>query len=313
MYSKYCIAWFVLLSSSSVYDLHAKQPKIVALMQVRNEQNFLRQCLLALRYYTDAIVILDDDSTDATLDIINSLVEECHIEKIIQNTQWKDWAEPSNKNKLLSAAREIGGTHMIIIDADEMFSANYRDGDYLRRKILSLQPGDAMGVCWINLWRSLDVYRDDESVWVPRDNIRIFCDNGVAYYPEGFLHGSPVPQGLNGIYYPSRDLTHGLLHFQFVNWQNLLIKQAWYRCLEHIHDPQKSIEHINLSYGQSKDERNIKFNKAHKEWLEYPFFDKSVFEQPELWRKKQVLDWFAKYGREFFKDLDIWDIDWDAP
>jgi glycosyltransferase involved in cell wall biosynthesis len=291
----------------------SKPAKIVGLMQVRNEQILIQQCLKALCFYTDAIVILDDASTDNTLNIIQSLAQECHIEKIMRKPEWKGWNEPFNRNNLLAAARSIGGTHMIIIDADEMFSANCLENDYLRKKILALKPGDSMGCQWINLWRSLDAYRDDGSVWVPRDNERIFCDNGTAYYPQGFIHGSPLPRGLNGTYYPSKDITHVILHFQFVNWQNLLIKQAWYRCLELLHNPQQSTKNINFNYGRSKDETNIRCKQAGTTWFDYPFFDASIFNQPEQWRKKQVRAWFEQYGRDFFKDLDIWDIDWDVP
>src|ERR1700722_5907120 len=176
-YRTYSIALLILIASLSLHAeiVQNKPAKIVAMMQVRNEQILLRQCLLALSCYTDAIVILDDASTDSTLEIIQSLADECKIESIIRNREWKEWNEPANKNKLLAAARAIGGTHMIIIDADEMFSANCLEDNYLRNKILALKPGDSMGCQWFNLWRSLYAYRDDGSVWVPRDNERIFC------------------------------------------------------------------------------------------------------------------------------------------
>ncbi len=284
--------------------------KIVGLVQVKNEEIFIEQCLRALSLYTDAIVILDDASTDRTLEIIKALAPECRIEAIIENKEWRDWNEPSNKNKLLRAGRLVGGTHMVIIDADEMFSADCLENNYLRNRILALKPGDSMGCLWINLWRSIHQYRDDGSVWVPRDNARIFCDNGVAYYPEGFLHASSIPAGLQGRYYPNTDTTRGILHFQFVNWENLLAKQAWYRCLEHIHDPKKSIYDINSTYGQSKDERNIRFKKAPNRWFNYPFFDEAIFKKQEKWRKQQVNEWFTQYGKDFFKHLDIWDVNW---
>lgn len=285
-------------------------PKVVGLVQVKNEQIFIQQCLKALSLYTDAIVVLDDASTDDTVDIVKSLATECKIEVLIENKEWKEWNEPSNKNKLLQAARSIGGTHMVIIDADEMFSAECLKDNYLRNKILSLNPGDSMGLMWVNLWRSYKQYRDDGSVWVPRDIQRIFCDDGAAYYPDGFLHASSIPKGLKGVYYPGTDISRGILHFQFVNWENLLVKQAWYRCLEHIHDPRKSIGDINATYGQSKNERNIRFKKAKKTWFAYDFFDPSIFKESEKWRKKQVNEWFARYGKAFFKTLDIWDINW---
>ena len=106
---------------------------------------------------------------------------------------------------------------------------------------------------------------------------------------------------------------YGLLHFQFVNWRNLLIKQAWYRCLEHIRNPSKSIADINALYAPSKDESNLRTAKAPKAWFtNYTFFDPSLYQKAELWREKEVLKWFTQYGKNFFEQLDIWDIDWGS-
>lgn len=301
-----------ILFSFLFFAHHVFAAKIVGMVQVRNERIFIEQCLRALSLYTDAIVILDDASTDETLAIIKSLAETCNIEKIIEHTEWKDWNEPHNKNELLNAARSIGGTHMVIIDADEMFSADCLTDDWLRKKILALQPGDSMGCLWINLWRSIDQYRDDGSVWVPRDIHRVFCDNGTAYYPNVFLHATSIPTGLQGTFYPNDDASRGILHFAFVNRENLLIKQAWYRCLERLHDQKAHIPGINLTYRCTKDETDIKFKKAPARWFAYPFFNPSLCEQPEQWRKKQVKAWFKLYGKKLFKNLEIWDINWDT-
>lgn len=295
---------------SNIFADSKKPAKIVGLVQVRDEEIFITNCLKGLAPYTDAIIILDDASSDNTVSIIEKLVQECNIEIIIRNSEWKDWDEKSNKTKLLDAARAIGGTHMIIMDADEMFTASCLKDDYLRKKILALKPGDSMGCQLINLWRGLDVYRDDDSVWLPHDLPRFFCDNGTAYYRKGYLHDGALPKGLDGTYYISDDVNYGLLHFQFVNWENLLIKQAWYRCLEYLHNPKQSVQRINAIYGRSKDETNIRFSPTRKEWFAYPFFDASIFNKSQQSRKKQVQIWFAQYGKDFFKDLDIWDIDW---
>ena len=47
------------------------------------------------------------------------------------------------------------------------------------------------------------------------------------------------------------------------------------------------------------------------EWLAgYSFFDLATVTQPEPWREKQVLSWFDQFGRNYFQQLDIWDIAW---
>jgi len=285
--------------------------KIVGLLTVRNEQILIEQCLRALSLITDSIVILDDASDDDTAQIIKSLARSCNIEIILRKKKWyRD--EPGDKNKLLEAGRKIGGTHFIFIDADEMFTANCVKNNYLRTKILRLKPGQKMHVYFYNLWRNTNCYRDDDSPWKPRYINCIFCDDGKCFYKNnGFIHTPHIPTNLIGKTVKLKDPDYGLMHFQFVNWENLLIKQAWYRCLERIRYPEKAINDINALYAPSKDETNLKVTQVPDDWFDhYNFIDSSVLEKPEVWRKKQVLEWFAQYGKQQFVDLDIWDIDW---
>ncbi len=300
-----------MLVASSIVVCNNNQSKIVGLLTVRNEQLFITQCLKALSRYTDAIVLLDDCSDDDTYKIVQSLTQECNIEKILRKLSWyRD--EPGDKNALLNAARAIGGTHFIFIDADEMLTANCASQDFLRKKILELKPGQKMHLNFFNLWRSVNQYRNDSSVWKPRLIDCIFCDDGVCSYKnEGFIHTSHIPRNLKGKLVILANPNYGLMHFQFVNWRNLLIKQAWYRCLEKVRYPNKSVREINNLYAPSKNEQGIQTSPVPSTWfLGYDFFDPATLQIAEQWREKQVLEWFEEFGKEFFTDLDIWDIDW---
>ncbi len=287
-----------------------KQPKIVGLVPIRNEQIIIAQCLKTLSLYTDAIIVLDDCSTDNTVKIVESLAQKYNVERIIKKEFWyRD--EPGDKNKLLQAAREIGGTHFIFMDADEMFTANCMNNNFLHNRILALKPGEKLAMNWIALWQSCKKYRFDKSVWTWNYRPCIFHDDGKCFYQSDFIHTHQIPQNLNGKMYQIEGYTYGILHFQFVNWRNLLIKQAWYRCLERIRYPNKSISVINKRYAPSKDEKNIHLENSPSYWFDgYDFFDSSIFDQPEIWREKQVLEWFNKQGKDYFSGLDIWDIDW---
>jgi FkbM family methyltransferase len=284
--------------------------KIVGLIAARNEEQIIAQCLRALSVYTDAIVFLDDASTDHTVNIVKSLAAECHIEAIIEKQKWyRD--EPGDRNALLQAGRKIGGTHFIVLDADEMFTANCSVNNFLRNKILELQPGEKLALVWIQLWRSVHQYRFDESIWTNNYKGFIFCDDEKCHYESDFIHTGRYPQNLAGKTLATQGYTYGVLHFQFVNWRNLLIKQAWYRCLERIRQPSKSVKEINALYSPSKDETNLIVKPVHGEWFSgYRFFDDTVYDSPDRWREKQVLGWFQEYGKQPFTDLDIWDIDW---
>lgn len=304
------VPFFLLfISLLSFFNNTYAKYKIVGLVAARNEKIMITQCLRSLATVTDAIVFLDDCSEDNTVEIVESLAQECHVEKIIRKISWyRD--EAGDKNLLLNAGREIGGTHFIILDADEMFTANCRERNRLRRIILSLMPGDGLCVHWYNLWRDPYHYRSDNCLWTTIWGDCIFCDDGKASYTKEFLHTPRTPENLVGNRYqlPKK---MGILHFQFVNWRNLLIKQAWYRCLERIRLPAKRSADINERYAPSKDERKIQVSAILPEWYDgYYFFDDTIFEQLEQWREKQILQWFEEHGKDYFADLDIWDIDW---
>lgn len=96
--------------------------------------------------------------------LLKLLPQNAELRKIIQKKEWyRD--EPGDRNRLLEAGREIGGTHFIVLDADEMFTANCLENNFLKNTILRLEPGDVLWMIWICLWRSIDQYRFDKSVW----------------------------------------------------------------------------------------------------------------------------------------------------
>ena len=135
-------------------------PRIIGLVPARNEEDKVEFALRALSKFTDAIVFLDDCSTDGTVQVVRELSESCRVEKIIEKPVWhRD--EPGDRNRLLAAGRELGGSHFVVIDADEAFTANFLDGDALRKRILSLKPREQLSLRWIHLWRSVDQYRVD--------------------------------------------------------------------------------------------------------------------------------------------------------
>jgi len=293
---------------------HPRQPweykKIVGLLAGKNEAPRLEFCLRALAAYCDSIVYFDDNSEDDSVAIVEALARECRVEGVIRKTDDR-FQENIRREVPFSVGRQLGGTHFVVIDADEAFTANCLDGDFLRRRILSMAPGESLEVPWIQLWRSVTKYRDDESSWSKESKAIAFADDGNCAYEEKFIHLQRVPSGLTGKRHRLDGRDRGLLHFQFVNWRNLLVKQAWYRCLERVNDPAKPAEDINALYAPSKDESGLGLAEAPYAWFcRYPFIDVTRFDAAETWRERQVMAWFDEYGPAHFQDLDIWDVEW---
>ncbi len=289
------IVWFGVLEPA----------KIIGLVAVRNEEIFIEQCLKGLASYTDEIVVLDDVSDDNTVAIIKGLAQECNISEIITKDIWyRD--EGKDRNLLLTVGRERGGTHFIMLDADELFTANCRDDNILREKILALQPGDSLLMHWIGLWKNIWHFRSNNAELKQF----AFCDDGQARYSDHYLHVKRVPAGMNGdIIDFGNYATYGVLHFKGVNWRNLRIRQAWYQCLERIHRPHVAPQKIVNHYSRLINESNLILANSPAYWFTYGFFDEMTCQQPDTWRKHQIKNWIHIHGYEYFKDLDIWDID----
>jgi glycosyltransferase involved in cell wall biosynthesis/predicted O-methyltransferase YrrM len=305
------------VSSTTERVSHPPQPweykKIMALIPMKNEERFIETTLRAITPFVDSIVVFDDQSTDASVSIVRKLQKELPIEYIIERSDW-NYNETVYRQALLDEGRKRGGTHFICIDADEIFTSNLLDDNVLRKQILALQPGDKLSLAWIQLWRSLDQYRYDDSVWTNNYKIFAFADDRTSNYDEQKLHLARHPLSLNGNLITINGYVHGLMHLQFVDWPNLLVKQAWYRILEKVMNPAASELQINAKYAPSKDETDLRLTLSPFVWFKhYSFISQHRFHESDNWRKTQVLGWFSEYGPEYFKHLDIWDVDWGVP
>lgn len=285
--------------------------KIIGLMAVRNEESIIEQHVRALSLYVDSIVVLDDYSTDNTLNIINAIAKDCKIEKILTKEQWvRD--EPGDKNLLLSTGRALGGTHFIILDADEMFTANCLKKDFLRKQILSLNPGEGLEFMWIHLLKSTKRYVSSTAngrEYPVISGPAVFCDDTEqkSFYDSAFIHTSRIPNRPRPCVLRSLvNFDYGVLHFQMVNWDNYLIKQAWYCCLEAIRSKNSSQRDWLEKYNYVFDQMNKKIicKVCPNEWFDgYSFFKSSAYDVPENWRLQQIRSWMREYPRTLFDKM----------
>lgn len=317
----------------AMYTFVANASKIVGLAQVRNEADIIEQFLRGMAVYTDAIVILDDNSQDDTVSIVESLANELNIECIIKQdfSAWQKGYEKNNRQRLLNAGREIGGTHFILLDADEMFTAQCAKDNWLRNKILSLKPGQIMRFPMINLWDSCKQYRDD-ALCSPHSAkwgsiMAIICDDGQCHYqvnpsssPSGVIHVSREPYNRIKSHQDVRveNLDHCVIHFKCVNLKNLDVKRVWYMCLEYIRaqektrNPAANAQKINQLYngnvfaGIMPQNKQVTLKHVPDSWLAYDFFDEDSFARSHEYRIKDIMHWFEKYDKDYFKPLQFW-------
>lgn len=318
--------------NSSVQEVikKGKKNKVVGLIQVRNEAEVIEHCLRGLSLFTDAIVVLDDNSQDNTRVIVESLAGELHIERVIVQpySGWQKTSEAHNRQTLLEAGRAVGGTHFILIDADELFMATCGRNNWLQRKIVSLKPGQILSMPMVNVWGDALVYRDDEylsphqSPWSKKPVI--FCDDGQCSYsdcsdtavvPE-ILHGCRVPLNMVCKEFNKqiivRNINHGIVHFKWANFDNIYVKKRWYMMLEymraneHSQDREANLKRIIHYYdkgefkGTMPEEQGITLKTIRKEWYAYPFFDATVYTHYNYNRERDIREWLNAYGVDYF-------------
>ncbi|MGB8468310.1 MAG: glycosyltransferase [Candidatus Babeliales bacterium] len=282
-------------------------------MQVHNEENIVEQALRCLYPYVDTLIVLDDASTDETSRILKELQRELPNLTLIFNEVPSELPGQSvaNYETLLRAARKLRGTHFIVMNVDEIISSNCLSNNLLRNEILNLKPGEQLKLPLIHVWGSTHEYRVNRSANETRNNFcSIFCDMKKASYKKVTDVDWRLPSPLKNKVYTAPSACV-VLQYSYADFDNALIKKALYQCLE-LARGHKSVDLINQSYRTHMKEEVALLDMHDEQWkTDYPYFDPDVYSLPNYACELEVYDLFNKYGKEFFKDLDIWDIDWE--
>lgn len=165
-------------------------PVVVCLLPVRNAAAGLPAWFDSVARFADAVIALDDGSTDGTGDVLraNPLVDT-----VLGNLRREDhtgWDDSLNRNRLLQAAVALHPDWIISIDADELVPRE--DGEALRRFIeLQAVPGIAYGFPSFRMIGDLE-HHDG------RDNraYRLFAYRPDQVFPSDRLHFMPIPTSI---------------------------------------------------------------------------------------------------------------------
>src|SRR5262245_42982866 len=97
--------------------------QIVCLLPTRNAAHDLPGFFDSARHYCDAVVALDDGSTDETVEL---LTDDPLVQMLLTNPRREDyrgWDDAANRNRLLEAAAVLDPEWIISVDADERIDA----------------------------------------------------------------------------------------------------------------------------------------------------------------------------------------------
>jgi glycosyltransferase involved in cell wall biosynthesis len=163
---------------------------LVCLLPVRNGEQDLPGYFESVARFADAIVALDDGSTDRT----RQLLDECPLVRTVidtpRRTTYEGWDDAGNRNRLLEAAAALEPTWILSLDADERIPAD--DALALREFVdHEALPGCAYGFQVFRMWQDIEHF-ETEGLWV----YRLFAFEPGQEFPGQRLHFVPIPTSI---------------------------------------------------------------------------------------------------------------------
>lgn len=291
---------------------------IIALMCVRNEAWVLRYSLPALLTWVDQAVVLLHACSDASPAIATEVAASHPGRVHILQEPNPEWREMEHRQRMLECARAHGATHIGMVDADEVLAAPLRSD--IREITNSLQPRQLLVAPWLNLWRSLDVYRRDRTPHGSGYASLIVRDGfGLCWMaaPDGYQHHHRHPYGtlgeqivLQGI--PGEDGWPGLMHLQRANWRRARARQAWYKAIEALkYRHRRPCAMIDGEYSAALDETDARFHTVPLRWWSGYELDRGLIDlsDGEDWQELELKRLVAEHGRERFAGLDFFGLE----
>ena len=159
-------------------------PNVIALLAFRNEEKYLPGFFAHLRDYVSEFIVLDDNSTDRSVEIVRAQPNTTLLERRTEEPHPDHFFEVDNRRTLLEAALAHSGHWALACDADERFETNFLET--LSRLPETGESAYALRVR--DLWDSQDQYRVD-GCWNEKAKFVLLpLLPFAAYYPSHALH-----------------------------------------------------------------------------------------------------------------------------
>ena len=274
-------------------------PKLICLTSVLNEAWILDRFLQSASLWADYIIIGDQGSTDGSIEIIKKYDKVIYFE----NKRTGEMNEGDYRAPLFEKARQIEGPKILItLDADEILTPNFDSLEW--QTIRNSAPGTILSLQLHNIlpnglyWPFGEIYSG-------------YIDDGTPF-KRGIIHAprTIVPPGHDIL------ICHeiGIIHYKFMDWGRMLDRNRWYQCFELVNKLSFPIS-IYRRYHQID---TIPENKLlpwpeqwQKDYSKYNIDITSVLHNSNPMWNKQIIDYMLKYGADYFRHLNIWDVNWN--
>ncbi len=219
--------------------------RLVGLMPVRNEAWCCGLTARAALLWMDALVVLNHASTDASVNILQSVSSETGRLFIIHEAS-PQWDEMRHRQILLDTARYLQATHIAIVDADEILTGN------LLCKVPEISNGFWHGgileLPGYNLRGSIGKYHAN-GIWGDRWFSTAFQDDKRLHWDGDHFHHRQ-PKGLElKRYRPISQGKGGIMHLWGASERRLRAKSALYKITERLRWPDKPVAEIEDMYS----------------------------------------------------------------
>ena len=143
----------------------------------KNEENNIEECLRSVKDWADEVIVIDDESTDKTVEIAKSLGGRVISCKMENEGKHRNWAYAKAQNEWV-----------LSLDADETVS------EELKKEIAAVLPGTKFHAFDIPLRNYIGTYWVKYGGWYPANKLRLFMRDRFKYeevevHPKVFLNG----------------------------------------------------------------------------------------------------------------------------
>lgn len=280
-------------------------------MCAKNEEWIAGLTLRAALMWHDAIVVLDNGSTDRTAEIIRE-VETENQDRVFLLSEPGQWEEMRHRNSMLETARAHGATHITIVDLDEIVTGNLLPS--IRQSCLLIGTDHILQLPLYNMRGSAERYHAN-GLWGNRTGSIAFADDPALHWGgDRFHHREPMGKRLAG-YQDCAQGAGGIMHLWGVSERRLIARHALYKVTERLRWPEKDVRQIEFTYNQflkgsvGENPQNWTFAQTPPEWwAPYAHLMHHLHVDAEPWQEEAVRDAVAEHGRERFAGLDLFGV-----